>query len=104
MVRERLNPGYGRWTPAAFLAPAVVALLAVGIWPLLFALYTSFHRFNITRPRDGMPFVGFENYSRAFGDPTFWDSLLLTGQFFLTVLPFQLAFGLAIALLLHKPG
>ncbi|MFW5833899.1 MAG: carbohydrate ABC transporter permease, partial [Pseudomonadota bacterium] len=37
-------------------------------------------------------------------DPTFWDSLLLTGQFFLTVLPFQLAFGLAIALLLHKPG
>jgi multiple sugar transport system permease protein len=82
----------------------MVALLAVGIWPLLFAAYTSFHRFNITRPRDGMPFIGFGNYARVFGDQTFWDSLALTGRFFLTVMPFQIAFGLAIALLLHKPG
>lgn len=104
MASQHLNPGYRRWTPAAFLAPAVIALLLVGIWPLLFALYTSFHRFNITRPRDGMPFIGFDNYVRAFNDPTFADSLILTGKFFLTVMPFQLGFGLAIALLLHKPG
>ncbi len=37
-------------------------------------------------------------------DSTFWDSLLLTGQFFLTVMPFQLALGIGIALLLHQPG
>lgn len=104
MARRRLDPGYRRWTPAAFLAPAIIALLAVGIWPLVFAVYTSFHRFNITRPREGMPFVGFDNYVRVFGDQTFWDSLWLTGRFFLTVIPFQIGLGLLIALALHKPG
>ncbi|MDN8836960.1 sugar ABC transporter permease, partial [Staphylococcus aureus] len=49
----RLNPGYGRWTPALFLAPAVLALLVIGIYPTIFALVTSFRRYNITRPRDG---------------------------------------------------
>ena len=104
MARPRLDPGYRRWTPAAFLAPAVIALLVVGIWPLVFAIYTSFHRFNISRPRDGMPFIGWDNYARVFSDQTFWDSLWLTARFFLTVMPFQIALGLGIALLLHKPG
>jgi multiple sugar transport system permease protein len=100
----KLNRGYGRWTPFWFLAPAVFALLAIGIYPTLFALVTSFRRYNIARPREGFPFIGFDNYVNVLGDATFWDSLLLTGRFFLTVLPFQLVLGIAIALLLHRPG
>ncbi|MFC7397548.1 carbohydrate ABC transporter permease [Chelatococcus sp. GCM10030263] len=100
----RPNRGYGRWTPFWFLAPSVFALLAIGIYPTLFALITSFRRYNIARPREGFPFIGFDNYVNVLGDTTFWDSLLLTGRFFLTVLPFQLVFGIAIALLLHRPG
>jgi multiple sugar transport system permease protein len=100
----RPNRGYARWTPFWFLAPAVFALLAIGIYPTLFALVTSFRRYNIARPREGFAFIGFDNYVNVLGDATFWDSLLLTGRFFLTVLPFQLVFGIAIALLLHRPG
>jgi multiple sugar transport system permease protein len=100
----KLNRGYGRWTPFWFLAPAVFALLAIGIYPTLFALVTSFRRYNIARPREGFSFIGFDNYVNVLGDATFWDSLLLTGRFFLTVLPFQLVLGIAIALLLHRPG
>jgi multiple sugar transport system permease protein len=100
----RLNPGYGRWTPALFLAPAVLALLAIGIYPTIFALVTSFRRYNITRPRDGFPFIGFDNYTKVLSDQTFWDTLGLTFRFFLTVMPFQIFLGIVIALLLHKPG
>lgn len=100
----RLNPGYGRWTPALFLAPAVLALLAIGIYPTIFALVTSFRRYNITRPRDGFPFIGIENYQKVLSDQTFWDTLGLTFRFFLTVMPFQIVLGITIALLLHKPG
>jgi multiple sugar transport system permease protein len=104
-VKEnRPNRGYHAWTPFWFLAPAVFALLAIGIYPLLFAVVTSFRRYNITRPRDGFPFIGFENYINVLGDSTFWASLGLTARFFLTVMPFQLALGMMIALLLHKPG
>ncbi|RCS25913.1 sugar ABC transporter permease [Phyllobacterium salinisoli] len=103
-TETRLNPGYGRWTPFWFLAPAVFALLVIGIYPTISALVTSFRRYNITRPRDGFPFIGFENYINVLSDQTFWQSLGLTARFYVTVLPFQLFFGICIALLLHRPG
>jgi len=103
-TQTKLNPGYGRWTPFWFLAPAVFALLIIGIYPTISALVTSFRRYNITRPRDGFPFVGLDNYINVLSDQTFWQSLGLTAQFFFTVLPFELLFGICIALLLHQPG
>ncbi|MGP1397130.1 MAG: carbohydrate ABC transporter permease [Inquilinaceae bacterium] len=93
-----------RWTPAAFLAPAVLALLAVGIYPLLFAVVTSFRQYNLARPRDGQPFVGLDNYIEVLTDPSFLDALARTLTFLAVVLPIQIALGMGIALLLHKPG
>jgi multiple sugar transport system permease protein len=104
---RRFHPGYGRWTPFLFLAPAVIALFVIGIYPTVFAVVTSFRRYNITRRTDildGFPFVGFDNYRQAFNDPTFWDSLTLTGKFFLCVVPLQVVLGVLIALMLHRPG
>ncbi len=98
------NRGYGPWTPFWFLAPSVVTLLLIGIYPLLFALVTSFRRYNLTRPREGFPFVGFDNYAAVLTDSTFWASLFLTAKFYITVLPIQIVLGMGIALLLHKPG
>lgn len=103
----RHNPGYGRWTPLWFLAPAVAALLAIGIYPTLFAVVTSFRQYNITRRDDmlaGFPFVGLQNYVNAVTDQTFWDSLLLTLEFYLTVVPLQIVLGVIVALMLHRPG
>jgi multiple sugar transport system permease protein len=101
---RKLDPGYYAWTPFWFLAPAVVALLAIGIYPTLFAIVTSFREYQLTRPRSGFPFVGLENYQTLLFDTTFRDSLLLTFKFFLFVMPSQLLLGIAIALLLHQPG
>ncbi|UEM24849.1 sugar ABC transporter permease (plasmid) [Skermanella mucosa] len=88
----------------AFLAPAVVALALIGIFPTVFALVNSFRRYNLARPRDPISFVGFENYLTVLYDPSFWGALGRTFTFLITVVPIQIALGLAIALLLHKPG
>lgn len=101
---QKPNRGYRRWTPFWFLAPSVFVLLGIGIYPTIYAVITSFQQFNLTRPRDGAEFIGFDNYITVLTDQTFLNSLGLTARFFLTVMPFQLAFGLAIALLLHRPG
>ena len=101
---SRLHRGYGRFTPLWFLAPAVVALFAIGIYPTLFALVTSLRQYNLTRVRDGFPFVGLANYIQVLTDGTFWETLGRTGVFFLTVMPAEVVFGLCIALLLHRPG
>lgn len=101
------NPGFSRWAPLWFLAPAVLALLAIGIYPTVFAVVTAFRRYNIVRRQDmldGFPFVGLDNFVAALSDRTFWDSLTLTGEFYLTVMPVQIALGLIIALMLHRPG
>ena len=95
---------HDRYTPLWFLAPAVLALLAVGIYPTVFALITSLRQYKLTRPRDGFPFVGLDNYIAVFNDGTFWESLGRTASFYLTVMPVELALGAFIAVLLHKPG
>jgi multiple sugar transport system permease protein len=97
--RARFHPGYERWTPFWFLAPAVFALFVVGIYPTIFAIVTSFRRYNIARRQDiidGFPFVGFDNYLSVLYDRT--------GRFYLTVVPTQIALGVLIALMLHRPG
>jgi multiple sugar transport system permease protein len=95
---------HGRWTPLWFLAPAVITLFAIGIYPTLFALLTSLRKYNLTRARDGFPFVGLDNYKAVLSDSTFWETLWRTATFYLTVMPVELALGMAIALMLHKPG
>ena len=95
---------HGRWTPLWFLAPAVITLFAIGIYPTLFALVTSMRKYNLTRARDGFPFVGLDNYKGVLSDSTFWETLWRTATFYLTVMPVELALGKAIALMLHQPG
>jgi multiple sugar transport system permease protein len=107
MPSSRLSPkhlAHGRFTPLWFLAPAVLTLLVVGIWPTIFALITSFRRYNLTRARDGFPFVGLDNYIHVLSDEGFWNALGTTTRFFCVVMPVELALGLGIALLLNKPG
>ena len=100
--RSRL--GLGRWTPFWFLLPAVAALAAIGVYPTLFALVTSLRQYNIARVREGFPFVGLSNYAQVLSDPTFWQTLGRTSLFFACSVPFEVAIGLGVALLLHRPG
>ena len=101
---RRSGPGYGRYTPLWFLAPAIFALFVIGIYPTLFALVTSLRQYNLTRSRDGFPFVGLANYQQVLTDRTFWETLGRTARFFVCVMPVEIALGLGIALLLHRPG
>jgi multiple sugar transport system permease protein len=88
----------------AFLAPAVAALALIGIFPTVFALVNSCRRYNLAKPRDPTPFIGLDNYLTVLYDPSFWGALGRTFLFLVTVVPVQIALGLIIALLLHKPG
>ena len=87
-----------------FLAPAVLTLLAVGLYPLLFALQVSFRQYQLARAYLPKNFVGFDNYLNVLQDPNFWGALGRTGTFLLTVLPLQIVLGLGVAMLLNLPG
>lgn len=92
-----------RRTIIAFLGPAVAALALVGIVPLGYALWKSLHYFNLTK-RNQQEFVGLENYATVLTDEVFWQAMGRTATLFFISVPVQIAFGLGIALLLHRPG
>ncbi|WP_207483036.1 carbohydrate ABC transporter permease [Arenibaculum pallidiluteum] len=99
------RPGRMRLSPAVwFLAPAVLALAAVGIYPLGVAVVNSLHRYNLARPNAPTPFVGLDNYVAVLSDPSFWGAVGRTFAFLALVLPAELALGVLFALALHRPG
>src|SRR6201982_2712970 len=98
-----------------FVAPAMIVLLVVGIIPLLFALWTSFQQFILTKahfkgailgvwPIFDAPFVWLSNYRDLVFDESFRNALGRSFLFLVINLPIQVVLGLTIALLLHRPG
>lgn len=92
-----------RRTLLAFLGPAVFALLVVGIVPLFYALWKSLHYFNLTKIAQTR-LVGIDNYLFVLTDPVFWQAMGRTALLFVLSVPVQIALGLIIALVLHRPG
>jgi multiple sugar transport system permease protein len=87
----------------AFLGPAVLALAVIGIAPLVYAVWTSLHYFNLIDLKD-VEFIGLANYATVLTSDAFWSALGRTLLLLGIVLPLQIGFGLVIALLLHQPG
>jgi multiple sugar transport system permease protein len=92
-----------RRTVLAFIGPAVAALAVIGIAPLLFAVWTSLHSYNLMRMRQ-VRFIGLDNYLTVLTDAAFWQAMGRTVLLLGIALPIQIALGLGIALLLHRPG
>jgi len=101
-------PGFALWVDRHFrrliVAPAVLVLLLIGLFPVVYSLIVSFQKIN--RRVADTSFQGFDNYARLFGDDRFWESILHTGVITVIALPLELVFGLLLAwLFLEKlPG
>ncbi|HLU35605.1 MAG TPA: sugar ABC transporter permease [Thermomicrobiales bacterium] len=100
--RRRTWRSRANMTALVMLAPAILALLAIGIYPLIYAVRTSFQLFQLTKPYLGTPWVGFDNYRTVLQDGLFWGALWRTLQFFLLTVPIQVVLGVGIALLLNN--
>ncbi|HDY87555.1 MAG TPA: sugar ABC transporter permease [bacterium] len=85
-----------------FLAPAVVTLLAVTLFPLIYAVNVSLHQYIISKPYLGKPWVGLGNYARLFTDKDFYSSLKATFIFAVPAIGGEFLFGLCCALLLNR--
>jgi multiple sugar transport system permease protein len=90
-----------RWFRWLILAPSILVILLVGVYPLVYSLITSFQRIN-QRVTD-TSFQGLRNYARLVGDERFWDSVLNTAIFTGVALPIELILGLLIARLFLEP-
>lgn len=101
--------------PLMLVAPAVVGLAILIVFPLLWELNVSFTKMSLRNFRDpgflGLGndmFVGITNYIEVFTLPVlkltgFWQLFLQTVVWTVINITFHVLGGLALALLLHRP-
>ncbi|MFH8251370.1 carbohydrate ABC transporter permease [Microbacterium sp. B2969] len=81
----------------AFVAPFGIIFLALLVLPIGYAFYLSLFQKSLI---GGTRFVLFENYAKAFSDPSFLSGVSFVIRFSLVLIPLQMALSLAIALIL----
>lgn len=93
------------WAPELLSLPALVAILAVMGFPLLYLGWMSLHRWSMIG-FDAPRFVGLQNFLQLAQDDRFVDALGRTFWFTALGLASNLPLGLGIALLMHErfPG
>jgi len=84
------------------LAPSVIVVFGIVIYPIAKTLYTSFYAVNSPFPGT-YPGVGLRNYTFALGNADFWAAVKRTAYFTFVSTGLELVFGIAIALLLNAP-
>jgi multiple sugar transport system permease protein len=96
-ARARLQgAGIDRILPYLLLAPAVLLVLAVVVYPLISGVQTStkFYRFG-----SAISNVGFDQYRQALDDPLFTGALWTTLKFVTAAVAIETLLGLGLALL-----
>lgn len=83
------------------VAPAVLLIAFVSVYPFITTISYSFHEMRLNLPTAGEPFVGFKNYASILHSDRFQNSMVLTFIFAATFVALQLVFGLFIAQVLN---
>ncbi len=85
----------------SLLLPALLILLGLAIFPLLYAGWISF-RFEPLYDPTIARFVGWRNYSDLTEDVRFWESIRLTVLWAIVVVSIQMVLGFILAVLLDR--
>jgi multiple sugar transport system permease protein len=83
------------------LAPAVVVLVALAIFPTVFSATLSFRVDPLYNPTAAR-FVGWRNYDDLLHEPRFWQSIRLTVLWAIVVVAIQMVLGFLLAVLLDR--
>jgi multiple sugar transport system permease protein len=80
----------------AYLAPALVFVLAFTAYPLVQMVWMSLHNWSLITPAK---YVGLDNYKRAVADDQFWVSFAFTLRYTAIITPVLIVGGYLLALL-----
>ena len=85
-----------------FITPTLLLLLAINIYPLIYAISMSFTNFYANKLGREIKWVGLKNYAKILGKEAIWERMQITASFMFWPLLLQAIIGLSLALLLNK--
>ncbi len=81
-----------------FVLPAVLFVISMVVFPLIFGLGIAFSDWNLSSPT-GRKFNGFDNLRQMWGDPFYWNAMTNMVWYTAAILvEYAIAFGLALLL------
>ena len=84
-----------------FISPTMILLLAINIFPLIWAIRLSFTGFMANLPNPA-GFVGIDNYVDILTDEDLWADFQVTAHFVFWTIVLQVLVGLGLALLINQ--
>lgn len=96
-IRKNKGDKFASWM---FITPTMIFLGITALLPLLYSVYLSFFRLKLNLPNAVPEFVGLENYTRMFSDPTLLTSTLNTFLFAIVSVALEVVIGLFLAMAL----
>jgi multiple sugar transport system permease protein len=83
------------------VAPAVIVMLAVAAYPIIYAFWLSLNKADLRLP-DQNEFIWFSNYVTVLSSPIWWTAFGVT--IFITVVSasLELVFGMLLAIVMHR--
>lgn len=83
------------------VAPAVIIMLAVTAYPILYAVWLSLFRADLRTP-DQNEFVGLDNYVTVLTSPIWWQAFWFTLLLTVVSVVLELILGMALAIVMHR--
>lgn len=99
ILRQLPNQTKEKHIKIFFLAPTIIWIVGMVIYPLIYALVISFLNKGAGVTTS---FAGFNNYSWVFQNYKFWASVRFTATFVVVAVTIELGLGLLMALLLNR--
>jgi multiple sugar transport system permease protein len=82
-------------------APAVIVMIAVTAYPIAYAVYLSFERYDLRFP-NAAKFIGLSNYGAVLSSPFWWQALKITAIITVISVAIELVLGMLLAMLMHR--
>ncbi len=91
---------YQSRTAYMMIAPAVLIIFGMGIFPVCYSIWLSFNKVHpMSFETD---FIGLQNYSEIFANSEFWQSIGITLYFCIVSIAVQMVLGVLVAMLLNQ--
>ena len=85
-----------------FIAPTIVLLLAINIFPLVWTVYLSFTNYRANRPNAPLKSVGLDWYHTILTNPDVWSAMQVTAHFVIATVVIETVLGFGLAWLIDK--
>jgi multiple sugar transport system permease protein len=99
---SRVGPSNRKVFPWLLMAPTLIILFSIGIYPFLYALYIAGHNVVLSKPYMPRYFVGLDQYHAVIQDKDFWQALGTTVWFTVEAVFLEFWLGLGLALLFQR--